>query len=154
MRRYLHRRGYPQLIRFLRYNPGSGTELSQKPKSEYQMKKNLIALLCIVGLSSLSCTNEASLVEMMERGKPVRSSFIGRKLTAFELYAGPTYKWKNLPNGDSIQYWRSDIAGFGASRGDDGQGTLCRLIILTDAQKYIKEIRVVEDGIACGPALR
>ena len=30
------------------------------------MKKSLIALLCIVGLSSLSCTNEASLVEMME----------------------------------------------------------------------------------------
>lgn len=118
------------------------------------MKKSLVASLCIVALFSLSCTDEASLVEMMQRGKAVRSSFIGRKLSAFELYAGPTYKWKNLPNGDSIQYWRSDIAGFVASRGDDGQGTLCRLIILTDAQKYIKEIRVVEDGIACGPALR
>jgi hypothetical protein len=87
-------------------------------------------------------------------GKPAASSYIGKRWMMFELNNGPSYKWKKLPDGSSIQYWRSDIAGCCVGRYDSGQGNRCDLVIRLDAKKVIRQINIVEDGIACGYALR
>jgi hypothetical protein len=61
-------------------------------------------------------------------GRPVSSSYIGKRWAAFELNNGPSYKWKKLPDGSSIQYWRSDLARCCIGRADDGWGNRCALV--------------------------
>jgi hypothetical protein len=87
-------------------------------------------------------------------GKPASSSYIGKRWAAFELNNGPSYKWKKLPDGSSIQYWRSDLARCCIGRADDGWGNRCALVIKLDKNKIIRQINVTEEGIACGYALR
>ena len=115
------------------------------------MKSIIIAISLLLVTSSYA----KSLEEIYSNAKRVkRSSFIGKELVSFEMYAGPTSRWKRLPNGDTLQYWDSKMIGFFVSKGDDGMGSQCILILKTDKNKIIKDIRIVEDGIACGPALR
>ncbi len=87
-------------------------------------------------------------------GKPVRSSYIGKRWMAFEMNNGPSYKWEKLPDGGSIQIWRSDIAGCCVGRYESGVGNRCDLLIRLDSKKRIREIRVLEWGMACNRALR
>jgi len=87
-------------------------------------------------------------------GRPVSSSYIGKRWMMFELNNGPSHKWKKLPDGSSIQYWRSDLAGCCVGRFDSGQGNRCDLVIRLDTKKVIRQINIVEDGMACGYALR
>ena len=87
-------------------------------------------------------------------GTPARSSYIGKRFMSFEMNNGPSYKWKKLKDGGSLQWWRSDLAGCCTGRWDDGQGNRCELLIQLDANKVIRTIRILEDGIACGIALR
>ena len=115
------------------------------------MAKKLLFVLLLISTISLYAE---SLEQMFATAKPARSSYIGKKLVAFEMNNGPTVSWKTLPNGDTLQYWRSDLAGLTVTWRVDGQGTLCRLIIKTDSKKVINSIKIVEDGIACGVALR
>ncbi len=117
------------------------------------MKKLLIVVSLLIGTVSIS--QAKSLEDIYNHAKPVnKTSLIGKKLVYFEMYAGNTSRWKNLPNGDTLQYWDSRMAGFFVTRGDDGMGTQCILILKTDNKKRILDVRIVEDGIACGPALR
>lgn len=87
-------------------------------------------------------------------GRPARSSYIGKKWVAFELNNGPSHKWEKLPDGGSIQYWRSDIAGCCVGRYDGGQGNRCEIVVRLDKEKRIRQINIIEDGMACGYALR
>ena len=106
-------------------------------------------------LATISIIDAKSLEEIYNQASPVRkTSLIGKKLVYFEMYAGNTSRWKTLPNGDTLQYWDSRMAGFFITRDDDGMGSQCILILKTDNKKRIKEVRVVEEGIACGFALR
>jgi len=87
-------------------------------------------------------------------GTPARSSYIGKRFMSFEMNNGPSYKWKKLQDGGSLQWWRSDIAGCCVGRWGSGQGNRCELLIQLDAKKVIRQIRILEDGMACGIALR
>ena len=117
------------------------------------MKKSLIVVSLLI--ATLSSSTAKSLEDIYAHAKPVRkTSLIGKKLVYFEMYAGNTSRWKSLPNGDTLQYWDSRMAGFFVTKGDDGMGTQCILILKTDSRKRIVDVRIVEDGIACGPALR
>jgi len=88
-------------------------------------------------------------------GTPAKSSYIGKRWMSFELNNGPSYKWKKLPDGGSIQYWRSDLARCCIGRYDGGgQGNRCELVVRLDKNKIVRQINVVEDGMACGVALR
>lgn len=87
-------------------------------------------------------------------GKPARSSYIGKRYMMFELNNGPSYKWKKTTDGGSLQWWRSDLAGCCVGRYESGQGNRCELLIRLDSKKVIREIRILEDGMACGIALR
>ena len=117
------------------------------------MKKILIAVSLLTG--TISVSSAKSLEYIYTHAKAVRkTSLIGKKLVYFEMYAGNTSRWKTLPNGDTLQYWDSRMAGFFVTRGDDGMGTQCILILKTDRKKVIEDVKIVEDGIACGPALR
>lgn len=117
------------------------------------MKKLLIVVSLLIGTVSIS--QAKSLEDIYNHAKPVnKTSLIGKKLVYFEMYAGNTSRWKNLLNGDTLQYWDSRMAGFFITKDDDGMGSQCILILKTDNRKVIKDVRIVEDGIACGPALR
>ena len=87
-------------------------------------------------------------------GTRANSSYIGKKWVAFELNNGPSYKWKKLPDGGSLQYWRSDIAGCCTGRYENGQGNRCDLLVRLDKNKVIREVRILERGMACSIALR
>ncbi|WP_292664352.1 hypothetical protein [Nitratifractor sp.] len=87
-------------------------------------------------------------------GQPARSSYIGKRFMAFEMNNGPSYKWKKLADGGSLQWWRSDLAGCCVGRYESGIGNRCELLIKLDAQKVIKQIRILDDGSACNRALR
>jgi hypothetical protein len=87
-------------------------------------------------------------------GKPTNSSYIGKKWMSFEMTNGPSYKWEKLPDGGSIQYWRSDLAGCCVGRWSSGIGNRCELVIRLDEKKKIRQINITEYGSACGFALR
>ena len=87
-------------------------------------------------------------------GQPARSSYIGKRFMSFEMNNGPSYKWKKLEDGGSLQWWRSDLAGCCVGRWESGQGNRCELLIVLDPKKVIRQIRILEDGMACGRALR
>jgi len=87
-------------------------------------------------------------------GTPTRSSYIGKRFMSFEMNNGPSYKWKKLEDGGSLQWWRSDLAGCCTGRWDDGLGNRCELLIQLDAKKVIRRISILENGMACGVALR
>jgi len=87
-------------------------------------------------------------------GTPAKSSYIGRRWMNFELDNGPSYKWKKLPDGGSIQYWRSDLAQCCTGRYYDGFGDRCSLVIRLDKERKIRQINIVEDSVACGIALK
>jgi hypothetical protein len=87
-------------------------------------------------------------------GKPASSGYIGKRWMAFEMNNGPSYKWKKLPDGSSIQYWRSDLAGCCTGRWESGIGNRCDLVIRLDKNKVIRQINVTEWGMACNFALR
>jgi len=111
------------------------------------MKRKIViafALLCLGGVGYAESLP----------GKPVRSSYIGKRWMAFEMNNGPSYKWKKLPDGGSIQIWRSDIAGCCVGRYESGLANRCDLLIRLDSKKKIREIRVLEWGMACNTALR
>ena len=110
------------------------------------MKK---ALTIFIGLTVAGATLWAGLP-----GKPARSSYIGKRWMNFELNNGPSYKWEKLPDGGSIQYWRSDLARCCIGRWNDSFGDRCGLVIRLDKNKVIRQINVTEEGMACGTALR
>lgn len=114
-----------------------------------------ISYLAIVAMGiTCSSATASELQDMMRNAKPVSSSYIGKRWMAFSMNNGPSFKWEKLPDGGTLQYWRSDIAGVGVSRYDDGMASMCRLIIRTDMDNRIVEIGMLENGSACGPALR
>jgi len=108
-----------------------------------KIKRVIIAIVVAAGMLSAELP-----------GKPAQSSYIGKRWAAFEFNNGPSFKWKKLPDGGSLQYWRSDIAGCCVGRDDDGEGSRCDLLIRLDEKKIIREIRIIEEGIACMQALR
>jgi len=87
-------------------------------------------------------------------GTPARSSYIGKRFMSFEMNNGPSYKWKKLKDGGSLQWWRSDLAGCCVGRDLSAAAGRCDLLIRLSPKKVILEIRVLEHGIACGVALR
>ena len=106
-------------------------------------------------MATISIIDAKSLEEIYNKASPVRkTSLIGKKLVYFEMNSGPTSRWKTLANGDTLQYWDSRRAGLLVSRDDDGMGSQCILILKTDNRKVIKNVKIVENGIACGFALR
>ncbi len=108
------------------------------------------ALLSVAAVAILGETAGAGALP----GTPAKSSYIGKRWTAFELNNGPSYKWKKLPDGGMIQYWRSDLARCCIGRADDGWGNRCALVVKVDKNRIIRQINVTEEGIACGFALR
>ena len=87
-------------------------------------------------------------------GQPARSSYLGKRFMAFEMNNGPSYKWKKLPDGGSLQWWRSDLAGCCVGRYESGIGNRCELLIQLDKKKTIRQIRILDYGQACDVALR
>ncbi|WP_456429155.1 hypothetical protein [Nitratifractor sp.] len=87
-------------------------------------------------------------------GQPARSSYIGKRFMTFEMNNGPSYKWKKLADGGSLQWWRSDLAGCCVGRYESGVGNRCELLIELDKNRIIRQIRILENGSACHVALR
>ncbi|WP_457606332.1 hypothetical protein [Nitratifractor sp.] len=88
-------------------------------------------------------------------GKPASSSYIGKRFVTFELNNGSANRWEKLKDGGSLQYWDSLSAGCcTGGRDGDGMGNRCKLLIRLDKNSFVREIRILENGMACGVALR
>ena len=108
----------------------------------------------IISLCCGAVLHSSELCDMLSGARAVGSSYIGKRIMIFEMDNGHSYLEERLSEGGKLYYWRSDIAGAGIDRYDDGQASLCRLIIKTDRNKIIRYIGVIEDGSACGPVLK
>ncbi|WP_457603156.1 hypothetical protein [Nitratifractor sp.] len=112
------------------------------------MRRKKITLMGTVTLLTISTLCAAL------PGHPARSSYIGKRFMAFEMNNGPSYKWKKLADGGSLQWWRSDLAGCCVGRYESGVGNRCELLIELDKNRVIRQIRILEHGSACNVALR
>ncbi len=114
-------------------------------------QSTLIVPVIVLALFSLFANAKGE--NTSRSNESVKSSYIGKRYTAFELNTGPSYKRVKLPDGGVLHYWRSDLAGYFSAR-DDGQGSRCELRIYTDKNGIITDIKMIEEGIACLSALR
>jgi hypothetical protein len=87
--------------------------------------------------------------------KVTRSLYLNKKMLKFIVDNGVPYRSLRLRGGGELHYWRSDRGPFsGFSLAEYDSMDYCEIALRTDAQRYIREITVIEPGHLCNSVLK